>query len=422
MAFRHFPAWFGVRRCSWFSPISGDPYLALMSRDALSLLKHALGMQRPLRLAVMGPEQGEPQYFEVDAPFAVVGRARNCDIPLPDRSVSFRHAYLQVFGDRVTCVDLLSPGGIRWDGPGTEDWLAPEHRLGVGPYWVQLFDDGWSRDFSNWPAPLACRCREPEAAVFGELPQVDLRLANRKLRGMSWPINRVLTLVGRDDRCRITCGDERVSRVHCSLLLTRYGLWVIDLLGRDGIQVNGDDCRTALLMPGDELAVGQYRMQAVYAREPPELTLPPVPSKPGPPDTAEIAIPPQIINENLPSPGFLTRNHKIFPIELVGNTVVVRARGGIRTAPYQEIQLEANAVTSIISTRGFSNVVVDLQHADAMDSIVINAIMSFCRGALGKAALCCASDSMREVIAQMTLTRLWPLYATREEALQAVNS
>ncbi len=399
-----------------------------MTNDAINSLKQALGVHRPLRLAVMGPKQREPQYVDVDAPFLIAGRARDCDIPLLDRTVSFRHAYLQVFGDRVACIDLLSPSGVSWDGPGTGQWLTPEHRVGIGPYWLQLFDDGWSREFTNWSPPLECKSREPESAVFGQLPHVDLRLTNRKMQRATWPINRVLTLVGRDDRCRITCGDERVSRVHCSLLLTPSGLWVIDLLGRGGIQVNGESCRTALLQPGDELSVGHYRMQAVYDQPPAALVVAEPPTQvPEPvqvstvPDTAEITIPPQIINEGLPSPEFLTRNHKIFPIELVGPTVVVRAKGGIRTAPYQAIQIEANTVTQIIVARGFQNVVVDLNYADAMDSIIINAVMAFCRAAHGKAALCCASESMRQVISTMSLTRLWQLYPTREEALQAVQ-
>jgi pSer/pThr/pTyr-binding forkhead associated (FHA) protein len=71
----------------------------------------------------------------------------------------------------------------------------------------------------------------------------------------------VLTLVGRSEGCRIRLTDPSVSKVHCSLLRTREGIWALDLLGRGGIEFNGRRVRWARMGPGDRLRVGRYAIE-----------------------------------------------------------------------------------------------------------------------------------------------------------------
>jgi hypothetical protein len=414
-----------------------------MPDDANLRLRDALGVTQPIRLAVSSDRQPKPEYIDIDSPFALLGRGAGCDVVLPERDVSFRHVYLQAFGDRVLCVDLLSASGIRWDGPELHGWLTPAHRIEIGASRVQLLDDGWNLE-SEWPSPMEFKTREHDADSYGVLPDVHLELSNRKLKGMSWPINRVLTLLGRDSRCRITCGDERISRVHCSLLLTPAGLWIIDLLGRGGITVNGEQQSIALLQQGDELGVGQYRMKAVYESSPAALpTAAAADEAPG--ETTEFPVAaafPEVSSEtgqqtatsvspvrvsahvaSLPAPEFLTRNNRIFPVEFAGETIIVSPRGGIRTAPYQQMQLESNIITQLLQTRpALKNVIVDVGVTDAMDSIIISCVGAICRSARQKAAICHCSDAMLGVLTDMSLTKVWPYFSTREEALAYVAS
>jgi pSer/pThr/pTyr-binding forkhead associated (FHA) protein len=412
-----------------------------MPDDANLRLREALGVTQPIRLAVSSESQPRPDYIDIEDSFALLGRGAGCDVVLPDPAVSFRHAYLQAFGDRVLCVDLLSASGIQWDGPYQQGWLTPAHRLQIGSSRVQLLDDGWNAEAPDWRSPLECKTREHNVKAYGQLPDVHLELSNRKLKGMTWPINRVLTLLGRDPRCRITCGDERISRVHCSLLLTPVGLWIIDLLGRGGITVNGQRLAVALLQEGDELVVGQYRMKAVY-ESPPEAAVE-EPAAPGdttefpvaaaavprpaaarqrsaPPTTRAVAAPHVA---SLPAPEFLTRNNRIFPVEFVGETIIVSPRGGIRNAPYQQMQLEANIITQLLQTRpGLKNVVVDVGATDAMDSIIISCVSMICRSARHKASICHCSVAMLDVLTDMSLTKVWPYFETRQDALEFINS
>lgn len=66
-----------------------------------------------------------------------------------------------------------------------------------------------------------------------------------------------VSLVGSSTDCQVRLLDPSVSNTHCSLVSTRHGLWVVDLFGKGGIQVNGLPVRQALLHPRDELRVGR---------------------------------------------------------------------------------------------------------------------------------------------------------------------
>jgi hypothetical protein len=70
-----------------------------------------------------------------------------------------------------------------------------------------------------------------------------------------------MSLVGSKSGCKFRLADPSVSAVHCSLLRTPEGLWVVDLLGRGGITVNDVLVRFALLADNDVLRVGRYQIR-----------------------------------------------------------------------------------------------------------------------------------------------------------------
>jgi pSer/pThr/pTyr-binding forkhead associated (FHA) protein len=71
---------------------------------------------------------------------------------------------------------------------------------------------------------------------------------------------RVMTLVGRGTDCRLRINDREISSIHCALLRTPEGPWVVDFLSRTGIRLEGARVRFAPLEPGTSLHVGRYRM------------------------------------------------------------------------------------------------------------------------------------------------------------------
>ncbi|MEW4530559.1 FHA domain-containing protein [Maioricimonas sp. JC845] len=392
--------------------------------ESLDMLRHATGADRPLRFALQGPAGGPPDYIELDRPYALVGRSPQCDIHIDSKEIAYRHAYIQVYAQRVWCVDLFSAGGVVWDGPPTHGWLSPEHKLKIGKYTLQLFDDGWKFD-GSLPAPTDLKPHKMSQPEFGGFPKVDLELLNKQFGGHSWPINRILTLLGRDDRCRITCTDREISRVHCGLLMLPSGLWAINMLGRGGIAVNGRQRECTLVGNGHELSFGPYNIRAVYRQgeaSPPDPVTPestppaPAPAPPQAPMTASSQS-----GTQLPSPEFLTRQHQIFSVEIEGDTVVVTPKGDTQRFMYRDIQLEANRVKDVLTTYRYQNLIVDFGRVDLVGTIIIESLTGFCRSVKGQAVMCSASEPMKESLQSMNLTSIWPLYETREEAVSALN-
>lgn len=406
------------------SPLNND---RTMQEQFLDMLRYAVGGMETLRLAVTGINGGKPEYFDIDRPFVIIGRAKDCDVPLESASVGFRHAYLQVIGRRVACIDLLSASGVHCDGvPAKCFWLSPEHRFRIGDHWIQLFDDGWSFD-AEVPSPLAYKPRNEHCPEYGVLPEVELVMANTNAAGRAWPINRIITLLGRDEGCRITCADEKVSKVHCSLLLLPSGLWAVDLLGRGGLHVNDQPTRCALLSQGSELRIGPYRLRVRYPQFPAETGIEEgaaasaaEASEPGPDAALAAGRSPQAAAASSTAE-FLTRMHRIFKLEFLGDTMVVLPQGDIREFMYREIQVEANRIIHVMNTYGYQHLIIDFSGVPLVGSVILEAITSFCRLVRGRAVMCSPTTEMLESLQGMNLHTIWPVYATRQDAYVAVH-
>jgi pSer/pThr/pTyr-binding forkhead associated (FHA) protein len=222
----------------------------------------ACGGAPPLQLSVSGSAPEDCRTCTFDRPYLLVGRSPGCDVELPDPQVSFRHAYLQVISGRVLCVDLASRTGIHFStGPADCRWMEPEESANIGPYSLQLrprMEEG-----TGEPASAGIALPNPSFP----LPEVTLEILNG--RGMArgsrlWPIQREVSLAGWSRFCHLRLRHQRVSRVHASLVCTPDGVWLIDLLGRNGTRVNGEPITSHRLECGDRLEIGPFRLAVHY--------------------------------------------------------------------------------------------------------------------------------------------------------------
>jgi pSer/pThr/pTyr-binding forkhead associated (FHA) protein len=369
-----------------------------MDDSSAAEFRQALGVRRAARVAVTSAN-GVRRELSLDRPCAIIGRSTEADVPLESETVSFRHAYLQAIGDRVFCIDLFGPNAVRWEDASAHPWVTARRGLRVGDCKVELLDDGWASADPSVPSPLDYKPREGGLNEYGLLPQVELQAQNPALKGAAWPINRVVTLVGRDDRCRVTCSDDAVSRVHCSLVLLPSGLWVVDLLGKGGTLVNGAPTRLARLAEGSLLQVGPYKLLVHYVTPPATL----------PPPQAERA-------------AFLTKLHKIFKVSWDGETLIVAPQGRSRDFRYQDIQVEANAIITILRTLGFRNLLVDFSGVKLTGSLIVDSVTQFCRVTTGMAAICNCSPEQYSALKDLNLISLWPCYPTLEDGLRAMRA
>jgi pSer/pThr/pTyr-binding forkhead associated (FHA) protein len=234
--------------------------------------QEACGATGPLVLLVESPGAPGAARHVLHQPFAVLGRAAQADVVLDDPQVSQRHAYLQLVGGRLFCVDLDSRAGIHWpDGPRRSGWLGPGQVLAIGPFRVR-----WVRGGPEDEPPAASPLVRGALAA-DSLPGLTLEFPTKVVS--RWRPNRLVTLAGRSAECKLHLDDEAVSRYHASLLLTPAGAWVIDLLSRGGVLVNGTRVRWRRLEHGDDLRLGRFPMRACYEKGPEANALVPAPAE-----------------------------------------------------------------------------------------------------------------------------------------------
>lgn len=74
-------------------------------------------------------------------------------------------------------------------------------------------------------------------------------------------------ILGRDsERCQFVVLDGKVSQQHCKLSVSGDKLWVEDLGSTNGTFVNGERVTTALVSPGDEIKLGNCRIEVRPSR------------------------------------------------------------------------------------------------------------------------------------------------------------
>ena len=210
----------------------------------------ACGSSEPLRIGVGQRDETLLETRTFRQPFLVIGRRPESDLMLDHWQVSRRHAYLQLIEGQYYCVDLGSRTGTH-GGDATErsGWLDRGRAIQIGPYAVR----------PEWPTQ--------DRQSFGPLPKVTWELPGRAIGHAVWRMDRHLVLIGRSPACKIRIVESDVSRFHCSLVLTPYGVWVIDLLGQKGLFVNDEPVRCARLEDGDSLRVGRHTLRARYETE-----------------------------------------------------------------------------------------------------------------------------------------------------------
>jgi anti-anti-sigma factor len=110
----------------------------------------------------------------------------------------------------------------------------------------------------------------------------------------------------------------------------------------------------------------------------------------------------------------------IFEIEKVGEVIVLSPWRDLRELEYSTIEAE---LCRLANEPSVTRVVVDLGRTDYFGSTALGMLTVLCghvEGRGGRIAFCNLSEHEREILALTGLTEVWPVYASRREALEAV--
>ncbi|MFO0810240.1 MAG: hypothetical protein U0746_16585 [Gemmataceae bacterium] len=205
-----------------------------MDDGLLSEFLHACGATGPLELCVEAAGTELP--IVLGRPFAIIGRTPNADIVVDETEAGWKHAYMQLLGGHLLCVDIQ--GLYRPSRRPRCAWVAPGRALRIGETKVRLVRG----------AP-----DDTELLDRRQLPTVVLTDDD----GKTWKIRRPLTLIGSCTTCKVQMVGPGVSRIHAALVSIPRGVWLVDLLGRGGIASNDVAGPAVPCRHGDRLRVGQ---------------------------------------------------------------------------------------------------------------------------------------------------------------------
>jgi pSer/pThr/pTyr-binding forkhead associated (FHA) protein len=217
----------------------------------------ACGASGPLVLAIEDHDGPADVHRILPQPFVLIGRDPRADLVLEHPRVSRRHAYIQMIAGRLFCLDMGSRTGTLWgEGLGQAGWMSRRYPIRIGPFSIRAHDVELQEGEEDPKNPLTAR------SLAGErLPDVALEFLNADTGPTTWPMNRVMALVGSAPGCRPRLKHPSVSRVHCALVRSPAGTWVVDLLGREGLSANGRVVRAHPLAEGDDLRMGRFAIR-----------------------------------------------------------------------------------------------------------------------------------------------------------------
>ena len=213
-----------------------------------------------IRLTIVDPNDADAEHvrgFVQDR--VVIGRARSCDICLPDMAVSTRHLEIKVEGNDYKVVDLGSLNGTYIDGKKlvahrpkilhNEDVIHAadfkiRFRLGVFPSPMDVGAES-TRQARRMVASLLTG-----SSFRGRLPVILVLGGPGKAGRFEIPPAPSRIVIGRTRDMDIRLEDRDLSRAHAEIIFKDGVIRVNDLGSRKGIVVDGQRVETLELESG----------------------------------------------------------------------------------------------------------------------------------------------------------------------------
>ncbi|HMF17246.1 MAG TPA: FHA domain-containing protein [Gemmataceae bacterium] len=215
-------------------------------------------------------------------PKLLVGRQRECDIPLPFATVSSRHCELEYREGFWHVRDLGSKNGTYVNGAAcTATSLLPDDVLAVATICFKVtYPEGKGprresqSNTGNAPGSHGQVKRGDDASLVSRPPSVPSGPSSPVPYGhlvpcgggSPIPLRKERVVIGRNSDCDVVLRHSTVSGRHCQLeWQDEQSCWLVrDLDSRNGIRVDGSRCESKLLRHGSILWIASHRYQVVY--------------------------------------------------------------------------------------------------------------------------------------------------------------
>jgi hypothetical protein len=118
------------------------------------------------------------------------------------------------------------------------------------------------------------------------------------------------------------------------------------------------------------------------------------------------------------------RHNKVFAADRAGTTLIVMPLGDAPEFLYGDVHVESNKVRRLLEGGAFHDLLIDFGNAPIQSPVTINVFVALSRIASnrgGRAMMCQASEKTRSQLQTMKLLEVWPLFETREEAIESLS-
>lgn len=198
-----------------------------------------------------------------------VGRRDGHTIRLTERNVSRDHARLRKDTDGYLLEDLGSYNGVFVNGHRVVEAqkVQPGDLILIGDYRIEAHNE----DPATRPVPSVIPPKIASAPPIAAPRPRDgtphrFVLLSGNDGGREYPLDKPSMSVGRGEEADIRVNHSSVSRMHCEVhALDNEQFEVVDSDSANGIRVNGQDVKRALLAPGDTVELGDVVLKYVAA-------------------------------------------------------------------------------------------------------------------------------------------------------------
>ncbi len=208
---------------------------------------------------VISDDEGKTTVVPLVRDEITIGRKEGNTIRLTERNVSRRHARLRKVDGVYILEDLNSYNGVKINGRRIEGErpLAEGDQVTIGDYVLAVQSDAGA----GAEAPTAV------APGAGPAPPARLVMLTPPAPGAEFALTRSGMRIGRAEDLDVWVNHRSISREHAEVRLEGEAIKLVDLGSANGVRLNGEDVREALLKSGDVLELGQVRFRYVGAGE-----------------------------------------------------------------------------------------------------------------------------------------------------------
>jgi len=196
-----------------------------------------------------GPEPGK--IFRLTGDTIRIGRGSRNNIIIHDNEVSREHAQLQQTPEGFLLQDLKSSNGTFVNGQEVVDsWLLTSQCIiELGDTITFEYHPGEPDDEEEKTADLLTQNRNPAYLVVNTQSQDEPAV---------YPLDNIVTKVGRSTACDIVVLEPEISREHFKLTLNQLGYIIEDLGSTNGVSVNEEILtEPRLITPNDVIQIGK---------------------------------------------------------------------------------------------------------------------------------------------------------------------